>query len=253
MVKAGLLIALLAVSALPFLPGRRAPFFYDDYNTIVMNPAIKTGNYSDYFTKLESFASDRSRMFRPLVVGSLAWNWSTFGDQTAGWHATNLGAHLICVVLVFLLIETLSGSMALAFLAALFFGIHPSRVEPAIYISARSEVFASLFYLLAFYLFLKAMKSGKEARSILLGVFSLAGFWLGLLSKDIAITLPAVLTVERLVFRKLDKKSAIWLAGFWASAGVYFLIRRSLALATFFPPARPRPGRGEPAGSIRKP
>jgi tetratricopeptide (TPR) repeat protein len=239
--KAAMIAVLVVLSVLPLLPAINAPFFYDDYNTIVMNPSIKSGDISGIFRNPETFSANKARMLRPLVTASLAWNWSEFGKSTAGWHITNLAAHILCVILVFLLIETLSGNTALAFLTTLFFGLHPSRVEPVIYLSARSEVLASLFYLAAFYLFCRAMKTEKKIAGILLGALSIIGFWLGLLSKDIVITLPAVLTLERLVFKKLDRKSIIWLALFWLSAGIYFLIRYSLAIDTFFPPARPRP------------
>ena len=239
--KAGLIVALVAVSALPFLPGLKAPFFYDDHNTVLMNPAIKTPHYLDYFYKLETFSADQARMFRPLVISSLALNWQLSGADPLGWHLINLCAHLLCVAMVFLLIDALSGSALLAFLAALFFGIHPSRVEPVLYISARAEIFASFFYLLSFWLFVRTGQAAKKSAWIALGFFSLLGFWLGLLSKDIAITLPAVLTLERLVFKKLDRRSIYLLAAFWLSATAYFLVRRSLSLDTFFPPARPRP------------
>jgi len=239
--KAGLILTLVVVSALPFLPGLKGPFFYDDHNTIVMNPAIKAPKYSEYFYKLETFSADQARMFRPLVISSLALNWRISGADTFGWHLTSLCAHLLCVAMVFLLIDALSGSALLAFLAALFFGIHPSRVEPVLYISARAELFASFFYLLSFWLFVKAGQAAKKSAWIALAVFSLLGFWLGLLSKDIAITLPAVLTLERLVFKKLDRRSVYLLAAFWLSAIAYFMARRGLSLDTFFPPARPRP------------
>lgn len=239
--RAGVILALIILTIIPFLPALKGPFFYDDYNTIVMNPAIKSPQYLSYFYKLETFSADRSRMFRPLIVSSLALNRHLFKDQTLGWHLTNLLAHLLCTVFAFLLIESLSASTALAFLAALFFGIHPSRVEPVAYISARSELFASFFYLLSFYLFVGSRESEQKSARIPLAGFSLAGFWLGLLSKDIAITLPAVLTLERFASRKLDRAAAGWLSAFWISALGYFLIRSVLSVDTFFPPARPRP------------
>ena len=236
-----MIIALMALSALPFLPGMKAPFFYDDYNTIVMNPALRSLDPAAYFTHPETFAADRSRMFRPLTTASLAGNYMLFRERTLGWHLTNLVAHILCVALVFLVMEGLLGSTALAFLTALFFGIHPSRVEPVVYISARSEIFAGFFYLLAFYLFLLMTRSAKNFAGILLGLFSLAGFWLGLACKDMAITLPATLTLAGWVFQRLERKAIFWLALFWISAAVYFLVRHFLNLYSFFPPARPRP------------
>ena len=240
-IKAAMIALLVLASALPLLPAMNAPFFYDDYNTIVMNPLIKSMDISGIFKNPGTFSANKVPMLRPLVTASQALDWSVFGKSTAGWHITDLVVHLLCVVLVFMLIDALSGNIALAFLTALFFGIHPSRPEPVIYLSSRSEVLASLFYLLAFYLFLRAMQTAKKSWSVLLGALSVLGFWLGLMSKDIAITLPAVLTLERIVFKKLDRKAIIWLAIFWACAGIYFLLRYMFDIYTFFPPARPRP------------
>ncbi len=240
--KIGLVAILVLLCLIAFIPGLKAPFFYDDLNTILMNPAIQSpGDYGRYFHQLESFSADQARMFRPLVLISLAMNWKWFQDRTLGWHLTNLLGHLLCVILVYFLLQALSGSRQMAFLAAALFAVHPSRVEPVLYLSARSEIFASLFYLLSFLLFLKSQTARKKSAELILGIFSLLGFWLGLFSKDLAITLPAALTLERIFFRQLNRKSIIWLAIFWGNALIYFWVRRALNLYTFLPPARPRP------------
>ena len=237
-----LILVLLVLSFFPFLPGLRAPFFYDDHNTIVLNPAVRAPeSYWDFFTKPETFSSDRARMFRPLTMLSLALSWRVFEERMLGWRMLGLLTHLLCVVLVYVLIQALGGSRFLAFVVALFFGIHPSRVSAVIYLSARSELFASCFYLLSFLLFLWSMTKRIKTQEIFLGLSSLICFWLGLLSKDIAITLPLVLTLERAIFRRTDKKSIYWLLVFWANAGIYFLIRKILSVYSFFPEARPRP------------
>jgi len=240
--KLGLILVLVVLSLFPFLPGLKAPFFYDDYNTIVMNSAVRAPErYWDFFTNPETFSADRARMFRPLTMLSLALSWKEFGEWMLGWRMLGLLAHLLCLVLVYVLVQALGGSRFLAFLVGLFFGIHPSRVSAVIYLSARSELFASFFYLLSFSLFLWAMANRNKAKEIFLGLSGLICFWLGLLSKDIAITLPLVLTLERAIFRRLDKKSIYWLLVFWVNAGIYFLIRRMLLVYSFFPEARPRP------------
>ena len=239
--RAVMIIALMILSVLPFLPGIDAPFFYDDFNTIVTNPAIRSPDLVSYFTHPETFAADRSRMFRPLTTASLALNYQWFGGRIQGWHLTNLFAHILCVAMVFLVVDSLLGSTFLAFLTALWFGIHPSRVVPVVYISARSEIFASFFYLLSFYLFLLMRRSAQKYAGILAGILSLACFWLGLTCKDIAITLPATLTLAVLVFQKPERKTLFWLALFWLSVPIYFLVRHRLNLYSFFPAARPRP------------
>jgi len=235
------ILLLLILGAVPFLPGLKAPFFYDDHNIIVLNPAVqKEQNPLRFFRELESFSAQRVPMLRPLVVLSYWWNWRWFGENTFGWRVVNLSFHLLCLVLVYFLVWELSGSVGLGFLSGLFFALHPSRVVPVIYLSARSELLASFFYLASFLLFRRTMKT-KSRMSIFFGVLSFLGFGLGLFCKSIVITLPAVLTLERLFFRRLDKKSLFWLGIFWAGALGYFFLRQFFELYTFFPPARPRP------------
>ncbi len=232
-------LILIFFSTLPFLGSLRAPFFYDDYNVILLNDAIKSAcSPLKFFSELESFSAQRIPMFRPLVVISYWLNWRWCGQNPFGWHIVDLIFHLFCVVLVYLILVELSGSLWVGFLAGLFFGIHPSRVGAVAYISARSELFASLFYLFSFWLFL-LRKEGKK-RNFLLGFFSLILFCLGLACKSIVITLPLILTLERIIFRRLKKRDFIWLVAFWVVFAGYFLLRWLYHLYTFFPPARPR-------------
>ncbi len=236
-----LVLILLLAGAVPFIVGLRAPFFYDDYNTIVWNRSVQEEKEPGrFFFQPESFSAQKVPMFRPLVVLSYWWNWKWFGEDTLGWRVVNLFFHLLCLMLAYLLVQELSGSVELGFFTALLFALHPSRVVPVIYLSARSELLASFFYLLSFWLFLRAMKL-KSGQGIFFGVLSVLGFGLGLASKSIVITLPAVLTLERLFFRRWDKKSLIWLGIFWAGALGYFFLRQFFELYTFFPLARPRP------------
>ena len=79
--------------------------------------------------------------------------------------------------------------------AALLWGLHPLRVESVAWITGRADVLCGTFVLLATWLYLKAVEGeGTAARPGLL-VASAAGLAAGILSKGVAVTLPAILLV----------------------------------------------------------
>ena len=97
----------------------------------------------------------------------------------------------------FLLIRHLGGSLVSAFAASALFALHPVNAEAVTYISSRSESLCATFYILAFFFF-----QASDPKRIgfcwwrLLGVVSFA---LALMSKSVAITLPALLLVFELL------------------------------------------------------
>jgi tetratricopeptide (TPR) repeat protein len=100
-----------------------------------------------------------------------------------------------------------------ALLAALIFALHPLFSETVNYISARSSSLATLFYLWAFYSFLKPRDaaSGKDQPIVFhLSLFSLFTV-LAFLSKEISFTLPIMLLIYDLLFTRFDKtKKRVW-------------------------------------------
>jgi tetratricopeptide (TPR) repeat protein len=94
--------------------------------------------------------------------------------------------HVITVLLVFLVINALTGNNLVAFLAALLFSIHPVHTESVAYISGRRDILSTLFYLLGFYSFIRYRASSKLKYSALF----LLCYLLALGSKEMAVTLP---------------------------------------------------------------
>jgi protein O-mannosyl-transferase len=137
--------------------------------------------------------------------------WLTFGVDHAiwgmnafGYHLTNVLLHAANAVLFYLLAlrllrlgltEAGAGAIRLgAIVAALFFAIHPLRVESVAWVTERRDVLSALFYLLTALAYLKACAvDGPPRRRWLLA--SLGAYTLGLLSKSLIMSLPFVLLV----------------------------------------------------------
>jgi tetratricopeptide (TPR) repeat protein len=98
-------------------------------------------------------------------------------------------------------------------LSALFFAIHPLRVESVAWATERRDVLSGLFFLLTILYYLKAVTggeagSGRRQRMVI----SLIFYGLSLLSKASGITLPLVLVVlDVYPLRRLEQNPKRWL------------------------------------------
>jgi len=143
--------------------------------------------------------------YQPLSWFSLALEHAAWGMRPAAFHATNVALHAAGTVAFFFLarkvfaiaVPAIAGSARefAAFAAALFFGVHPLRVESVAWITERRDVLSGVFYVLALLAYVHAATAEPgRRRRVLLGA-SLAAFVLGLLAKASGMTLPLALVV----------------------------------------------------------
>lgn len=110
-------------------------------------------------------------------------------------------------MLVLWLIFVLSDNLAVAFITAVLFGIHPLRVESVAWISERKDVLYAFFFLASAIAYSYYVKRGRKSKYYYL---SLILFLPALLSKAMAVTLPlALLLIDYLLCRKPDKEMFI--------------------------------------------
>ncbi|OGR90950.1 MAG: hypothetical protein A2V88_15610 [Elusimicrobia bacterium RBG_16_66_12] len=132
--------------------------------------------------------------YQPVVWLSYAVDHLLWGMNPAGFHLTSLLIHCANAALVFLLGRRLLGlarteadaaSLDLAAAAgALFFALHPLRVEPVAWAAARRDLLSGTF-------FLCALLSHLRARGRPAFIF----YCLSLLAKPMGIGLPLVLVI----------------------------------------------------------
>jgi tetratricopeptide (TPR) repeat protein len=153
-------------------------------------------------------------MFTTLHVGHYKpFTWITFGldyrlwgMDPAGYHLTNLVWHGVNALLVYAVIarlvrcggpepELLACRLG-ATVGALFFAIHPLRVESVAWLSERNGIHAATFALLSVAAYLR-MVDAQNAGRRWLGWYlaSVAAFAFSLASKGTAMMLPVVLLV----------------------------------------------------------
>jgi len=129
--------------------------------------------------------------WQPLSWLSYAVDYKMWGLNPQGWHAINLLLHAANAVLVYLLclafLKEWPRRYAVAALAALFWAVHPLRVEAVAWLSTRGYLLCGTFSLLTVLSYLRAVERKRYPLAALL-CFALATF-----TKGIGMMLPLVL------------------------------------------------------------
>ena len=169
-------------------------FVYDDYAIIVENKFIQ-----DTLTNLPAFFSQSyfkvaagEASYRPVATLSYYLIYAVAGLNPFLYHLFSLIVHLANIILTYLLISHMTKNRSIALMAAALFAAHPALTEAVNVISYNEDLLAALFFLLAFWLYLKARDNDLKSSRINYGL-SLFFFLLGLLSKEMAITLPVII------------------------------------------------------------
>jgi Tfp pilus assembly protein PilF len=182
---------------------------YDDNVYVYANPAITQGlsfhGVVWIFTHLSS-PDD----WLPLTALSHAVDWQLYGPNATGHHLTNILLHAANAILLFLVLQKMTGALwRNAFVAAVF-AIHPLRVESVAWVAERKDVLSGLFFMLTLWAYTRCaqkrpkaedqdssagrVNSGIDPRRWTLNYYlALVFFALGLLSKSMLVTVPFVL------------------------------------------------------------
>lgn len=144
--------------------------------------------------------------YQPLAAVSVALDARVWGEEAYGHHLTSVVLHTLNALLAYLLIATLVGLAnpgaphglvgAAAAVAALAWALHPLRVEPVAWVSARSAVLSTTCALGAILCHLRAVTAPPDAPPTTewrAASVVLAG--LAMLANAAAIALPVVLLV----------------------------------------------------------
>jgi protein O-mannosyl-transferase len=201
-----------------------APFYYDDYDSILGNPKIK--NLSNFF-RIPSIMDGAHERFISSLSFALNFRWGNV--DVTGYHIMNIGIHIVNSVLVMLIIFSLFKTPALkekyshSFqliiipIAGLIFVSHPVQIQAVTYIIQRMTSLSTMFYLFSVYLFIITRIFIENNRTILkrnnllikisvLSLLLLASAIMGLWSKQIVASLPVMLLVCEYIFFRPQAK-----------------------------------------------
>jgi len=209
---------------------------------IVFSASLRNGFVS--WDDLQMFPGNPG--YRGLGWPQLRWMWTTFhyheympltwmtygadyvlwGLDPFGYHLSNLVLHAVAVVAVYALSVRLLAlgrvaresrhPVALAVgagVAALLFAIHPLRVEPVVWASARGTILGGLLLVLTVLAYLNAVDRPSRSRARRRWLLASLGLYaLALLARSTGVVLPAVLvTLDVYPLGRLGGRPGGWL------------------------------------------
>jgi protein O-mannosyl-transferase len=207
-------------------------FHFDDIPSILEKPWIRG------WDKIPQFIF--SIFQRPLVILSFNLNYSISEFGVWSYHIFNIFFHILASLLVLKLVQQIMFFLrdisskkipqpfSYPYLAALVFALHPLSTQSVTYISSRSSILTTIFYLLGMILFFRGFGERKFNKSS--GRIYFFGFTffllLGGLTKEIIVTLPAALFLFHLYF--ISRESP----GKWISNNLKWILLLLIPLLT---------------------
>jgi tetratricopeptide (TPR) repeat protein len=186
---------------------------WDDDVYLTANPLVGPFSRDRLCDVLTSFVDGN---YHPLTILTYLCEYALVGFRPWLYHLTNVLAHATAAGLAYRLGRAWFEDRAAAFLAALAFAVHPLRVESVAWVAERKDVLCAVFSLgalLAYHAVISGDGGARERRrnySAALGFFVLA-----LLSKPMALSVPAILTLYLACRRRLCRATLAGLAPFW--------------------------------------
>jgi tetratricopeptide (TPR) repeat protein len=204
-------------------------FVFDDKAFVVLNKNVHAPERIHvFFTDPAASAEGdlRGDVYRPVTALSYAAEYKLWKLVPFGYHLTNVLFHAANSALVFYLVRIISGDPRIAIAASLIFAAHPVQTEAVSWIAGRASVLFLFFYLFALILYLSFL----NRKSMTCYAASIISFVLSLFSKEMAVTLPAVLIMHDIHFLKTRFRARVARYIPYIAAAFFFIIIRSMVL-----------------------
>jgi len=232
MISKDLLIVLIlvVVSFGIYANSLQGDFVWDDTTLFIEHADLwKWSNLKHLLTAQDNlFGKNDNAFYRPLPNLTFLLDRTIWGQNPFGYHLTNIVFHVLTTITVFLIAGELFGSLYAGIVAGLLFAIHPIHTEVVAWVNGRNNAISGLFYLLAFYFYIRY----RNRNEIGMFLLSLLSFACSLFSKEYALTFPLIMWVyevsyfpeNSLIKKHLKRLGALWLPYLLIIAG-YVLIR----------------------------
>ena len=227
--RIGVLIGLLILTVVVFFPSLKGGYLnWDDDMQILNNPDVLNLSFQsvkNYFTTFYV------KSYQPLASLSFGLEYYFFGNNPLVPHSVNLIIHLLNIIVVyFLLINLVPKFKSLNVFIVAVFALHPLQGELIGWVSTRSTLIFSFFFLLSCLYYVKFLKKENTSNKYLW--CSLLFFVLALFSKASAIVLPFILLlIDYLFERKLSIKLLVEKIPFFIGSlaiGIISLVSRDV-------------------------
>ncbi len=192
------LAGVLSLTFLTFASTFTFGWVYDDPPQIPQDQYLQWNRLTYLFTHhlWASTAGTEARFYRPLLSLWFLINKSLFGLDPHWFHVTTVLVHVTATGMAFLIARKVLRDTGPALLAAAIFGVHPLQVEAASWISSVNDPLAAVLCFSSFLAYRKARAVGRTSGAGVWWVISAISFFLALITKEVSVTLPAIVLVD---------------------------------------------------------
>lgn len=187
-IRFGICLFLVGISLAVFGKTIRYQFVnFDDDLYVYNTPAIQSGLTLKGIAA--AFTSPHAHNWHPLTTLSHMLDCQLYGLNAGGHHATNVILHTIAVLLLFWVLQRMTGATWRSALVAALFAVHPLHVESVAWVSERKDILSAVF----FFLMLHSYSRYAHAPSIMRYLMVAVLFAAGLMSKPMLVSAPIIL------------------------------------------------------------
>lgn len=181
-------LSLLALILLVYGQVRHFEFVnFDDRDALLGNNHIRDGLS---LTGIGwAFTSSYAANWFPVTWLSHMLDFQLFGADSGWHHVANLMIHAVSALLLFALLRRMTGRLWESAFVSFVFALHPLHVESVAWVSERKDVLGAFFWFLTTWLYLDYVDKPDKRRYLL----AFAAYCLGLMSKQMLVTLPFTL------------------------------------------------------------
>ena len=146
---------IVAAALLAYWPALRGGYVWDDNVLIVKNRDVRADD-----GLLRIWFNRKSAEYLPLTYGMHWLEWRVFSGSATGPHVINVLLHGLGAVLLGFVLQRLR--VPGAWLAALFFALHPAAVSSAAWLSERKNTLSMVLYLGSILAYLRFEDGGSH-------------------------------------------------------------------------------------------
>jgi protein O-mannosyl-transferase len=239
------MLILIFIGVILYLPTIEYEYVLDDKIVITDNNYVKKGydgiweilsteSFQGYFGEQKDLLV--GARYRPLSIVTFAIEYEFFGLNPRIGHIVNIVLYILTVLLLmrilFVLFKKYNNQQwfwSVPFIGALFFLLHPIHTEVVANIKGRDEIMTLLGALGAMYFYLRYLDDQKKLWLIAMSI----SYFLGLLSKENALTFLAIIPVTGYFFVGENKKAQFRSFAILLGVSVIYLYIRSSVIGYF--------------------
>ena len=197
-----LVVAILALTALCYLPVFKNGFINIDDNKYIYENILLQTNSSDVF-----FTEFHFEAYHPLLLIIYSFIYKLFGLNPVAYHLFSFLFHILNTFLVFLVFRLLFNSIQISSIVSLFFGIHPLQVESVAWASELKTIMYGFFFLLALFCYLRYLSTNLDVKYYL---SSLLFFLFSVLTNYIGISFAILIIIIDIFLQRNMKDAKVW-------------------------------------------